>query len=83
MKSDLMQYPVLAEFLGVNKEDPNGSMLSVIVKEIKDSYIELGVCKADDCTGKDAPEVINKAMNVLAIVYDSLKGVLREQEFMI
>lgn len=82
MKNELEQYPLLAGFLGVEDSNVDESMLSILVRDIKDSYIGLGVCVSSECANADAPQLVQQAMNVMANVYDSLKSILREQESM-
>ena len=82
MKNELMQYPVLRDFLGIEKDNMDDSMLSILVQQLKDSHIELGLCISDNCMNEEAPELVQNAMNLMAVIYDSLKGILKEQEQM-
>lgn len=77
-----MQYPVLRDFLGIEKDNMDDSMLSILVQQLKDSHIELGLCISDNCMNEEAPELVQNAMNLMAVIYDSLKGILKEQEQM-
>lgn len=77
-----MQYPVLRDFLGIEKDNMDDSMLYILVQQLKDSHIELGLCISDNCMNEDAPELVQNAMNLMAVIYDSLKGILKEQEQM-
>ena len=82
MKNDLMQYPVLRDFLGIEKDNMDDGMLSILVQQLKESHIELGICISDNCMNEDAPELVQNAMNLMAVIYDSLRGILKEQEQM-
>ena len=82
MKNELLKFPVLREFLGMDNDNLDDSMLSIIVQQLKDSHIELGLCISDNCMNEEAPEIVQNAMNLMAVIYDSLKGILKEQESM-
>ena len=61
MKNELLKFPVLREFLGMDNDNLDDSMLSIIVQQLK---------------------IVQNAMNLMAVIYDSLKGILKEQESM-
>ena len=82
MKNDLTIYPQLREFLGREDKNLDESMLSIYVQSLKESHIELGICVSENCLNEDATEIVQKAMNLMAEMYDSLKRILREQESM-
>lgn len=80
MKEDLKSYPVLREFLGMDSADIDESTLSVLVKSLKERYIDLGLCLSLDFENNDASDIVRDVMDLMAQAYDSLRGLLKEQE---
>ena len=80
MKEDLKSYPVLREFLGIDSVDIDESTLSVLVKSLKERYIDLGLCLSLDFENDGASDIVRDVMDLMAQTYDSLRGLLKEQE---
>lgn len=82
MKNELNQYPVLRDFLGLDYNNPDDAPIAIYIQLLKNSHIELGLCLSDGCMTEDGPDIVKDAMNCMAVIYDSLKSIVKEQDSM-